>query len=256
MKAMQGEGLTILPSTVRRPNLLWPALFTFVAFVILVALGLWQLQRLGWKEAIIARIEARAKAPPAPLPAVSDWAQLSPDDYDYRHVDLVGTFEHDKEVLVFRGAATGAHVLGPGYHVLTPLKLASGAFVIVNRGFVPLERKDPSQRAAGNIEGEVHVTGLMRSPEPRNMFTPADDPANGLYFTRDPALIAVHFGLTEAAPFSVDADDSQVPGGWPNGGTTELVIPNNHLSYALTWFGLAAGLVGVFVAFALRKQSA
>jgi surfeit locus 1 family protein len=232
-------------------GLLIPTLFTLAMGAFLVSLGVWQLHRLAWKEAILARVAARVTAPPHPLPAPTEWPRLKPDDYEYRHIALDGTFDHSKEALVFRGTAAG-----PGYFVLTPLRLADGAVVIVNRGFVPADRADPKTRLAGEIAGPVHVVGLMREPEPRNVFTPKDDPAAGHYFTRDPDLIATHFGLRDAAPFSVDADATPVPGGLPVGGTTELAIPNNHFSYALTWFGLAIGLFGVFAAFAWRKLHA
>ena len=228
--------------------LIAPAIFTLLMGAVLVGLGVWQLERLDWKTAILARIEARTNAPPQALPPLSAWSTLNPDDYEYRRVDLAGTFDHAEEALVFRGTAAG-----PGYFVLTPLRLASGGTVIVNRGFVPTDRADPASRKAGQIAGVVHITGLMREPEPRNTFTPTDDPATGHYFTRDPALIATHFGLRDAAPFSVDADATPVPGGLPKGGTTEVAIPNNHLSYALTWFGLAAGLVGVFCVLVWRR---
>ena len=234
--------------TARLRPLFAPAVFTLVMGAILIGLGLWQLQRLDWKTAIVARIEARTTAPVQPLPPPSAWAALNPDDYEYRHVELDGTFDHAKEALVFRGTAAG-----PGYFVLTPLRLVTGGTVIVNRGFVPTGRADPASREAGNVVGSVHIVGLMRGPEPRNAFTPADDPAAGHYFTRDPALIAAHFGLTGAAPFSVDADATPVPGALPRGGTTEIAIPNNHFSYALTWFGLAAGLFGVFCVLGWRK---
>jgi surfeit locus 1 family protein len=229
-------------------SLIAPAVFTLVMGAILIGLGIWQLQRLDWKTAILARIEARTTAPAQHLPPLSSWATLSPDDYEYRHVELDGTFDHTKEALVFRGTAAG-----PGYFVLTPLHLALGGTVIVNRGFVPTDRADPASRKLGEVSGPVHIVGLMREPEPRNAFTPDDNPATGHYFTRDPALIATHFDLADAAPFSIDADATPVPGGLPRGGTTEIAIPNNHFSYALTWFGLAAGLFGVFGVLAWRK---
>jgi surfeit locus 1 family protein len=171
-------------------------------------------------------------------------AEASSENYEYRHIAATGTIKHDKEALVFRpsGGPAGKE---PGYHVLTPLRLTSGGYVIVNRGFVPLDHKERSSRLAGQIQGETGVTGLMRQPEARNLFTPADDPASGNYFTRDPGLIAKHFGLASAAPF---------PGGWPKGGATERNLPNNHLSYALTWFGLAFTLIGVFAAFAWQRR--
>jgi surfeit locus 1 family protein len=238
----------------RLKALFWPALFTLAAGAILIGLGLWQLERLHWKEALVAQIDARSTMPPLALPPEANWPRLVPEDYDYRHVEVEGTFEHDKEALVFHGPGFSRKgLLSPGYLVLTPLRLASGGVVIVNRGFVPESLKDKSTRIEGEIAGPVKVTGLMRPPEPRNLFTPADDPAAGRYFTRDPALIAAAFSLTEAAPFSIDADDTPMPGGWPKGATTEIAIPNNHLSYALTWFGLAFGLFAVFIAFAWHK---
>jgi len=239
----------------RFKSLFWPFVFTCAAGAILVALGVWQLQRLAWKESLIAKIEACATAAPEPLPALAAWPDLRPEDYEYRHVAFDGRFENDKEALVFRPSGrSGAGAREPGYLVLTPLRLASGAYVIVNRGFVSANLKEPGKRLAGQIEGETHVEGLMRQPESRNAFTPPDDPATGQYFTRDPALIAAHFNLAQAAPFSVDADAAPMPGGGPRGGATERTFPNNHLSYALTWFGLAAGLIGVFAAYVWQNR--
>ena len=230
-------------------RLLLPGLATLAAMAVLVGLGVWQLQRLAWKEGLVAQIAARARAAPQPLPAQAQWAGLA--DYDYRHVIARGTFEHGGETLVFRATGDGkAGAGGPGYLVLTPLRLADGSHVIVNRGFVPLARKDPAGRAAGQIAGEVEIAGLMRPPEPRNAFTPADRPQAGEWYTRDPAAIAAHLGIA-AAPFSIDQDAAPAPpGGLPQGGATVLAIPNDHLSYALTWFGLALALAGVFAAFA------
>jgi surfeit locus 1 family protein len=237
-----------------RSRLLWPAVFTCLGCAFLIWLGVWQLHRLAWKEGLMAQIETRAKAPPAALPEPDQWPTLGPQSYEYRHVELDGMLENGKEALVFRASGGGA-MQAPGYLVLTPLRLASGAYVIVNRGFVTEDRKEPRTRLAGQIEGPTHITGLMRQPESRNFFTPPDNPSSGQYFTRDPALIAAHFALAPAAPFSIDADAAPAsPGGWPKGGATELTFPNNHLSYALTWFGLALALVGVFVAFARQNR--
>ena len=136
----------------------------------------------------------------------------------------------------------------------TPLRLADGGIVIVNRGFVPAELKEPAKRAAGQIAGEVTLSGLMRRPETRNSFTPADEPDKNLWFTRDPAALAAHWGLRDVAPFSIDADATPNPGGWPKGGATVMKIPNNHLSYALTWFALAATLAAVTAVFIARRE--
>ena len=232
----------------------WPLLLsTLLAAGLLSGLGFWQLQRLQWKETLLAQISARLDAPATPAPPRENWPALNPDDYDYRHVTLRGTFDHAQESYLFRASATGAAGEGPGYEVLTPLRLADGGVVLVNRGFVPAELQDPARRKSGQIAGETTVTGLMRRPETRNMFTPADEPDKNLWFTRDPAALAAHWGFAEVAPFSIDADATPNPGGWPKGGATVLKIPNNHLSYALTWFALAATLVVVALVFASRR---
>jgi surfeit locus 1 family protein len=224
-------------------------LVTLFALIALVSLGVWQVQRLAWKEALIARIEARSLAAPVPLPPASQWPTLKPDDYEYRHVELRGRFD-DREALVFRGSGPESGE-GPGYLVLAPLSLPDGTSVIVNRGFVPSAAKDPASHAPPR--GELTLTGLMREPEPRNPFTPADRPDQDQWFTRDPGAIAARFGLTRPAPFSVDADYSGDPNALPRGGTTVIAFPNNHLGYALTWFGLAAALAGVFGAWAWQR---
>jgi surfeit locus 1 family protein len=231
----------------------WPLLLsTLVGAGLLSGLGFWQLQRLHWKEAVLAQISARLDAPATPPPPRENWAALHPDDYDYRPVTLRGTFDHAKEAYLFRASATGAAGDGPGYEVLTPLRLVTGGVVVVNRGFVPAELQAPARRQSGQIAGEVTVTGLMRGPETRNMFTPADEPDKNLWFTRDPAALAALWGYKDVAPFSIDADATANPGGWPKGGATVLKIPNNHLSYALTWFALAATLVVVALVFVRR----
>ena len=224
-----------------------PAIATLVAGALLVGLGVWQLHRLAWKEGIIGEMEARVHAPPQPLPPPANWAAMKPADYEYRRVILRGTFDNAKETLVFRPSEDG-----PGYLVMTPLALASGGTVIVERGWVPDRLKDQPARAAGDPSGAVEVTGLMRAPEARNLFTPADDPATGQFFTRDPGTIAAHDRIT-AAPFTIDADATPNPGGWPRGGATVLDIPNNHFSYAMTWFGIALTLFGVFGSFAWKR---
>ncbi|QXX74451.1 SURF1 family protein [Methylovirgula sp. HY1] len=233
-------------------QLLWPTVFTLICGAILVSLGFWQLHRLAWKEGLLAQIAARADAPPVALPEQATWASLKTLNYDYRHVALGGRFVYADTVLVF--VPEGPKDAGPGYLLLTPLRLASGAYIIVNRGYVPTALATKMQyEAAGPADAEVKLTGLMRPPQGRNMFTPPDDPAKGQYFTRDPAAIGAHFHLSPVAPFIIDADATPIADGWPRGGMTERDLPNNHLNYALTWFGLAVGLLGVFVSFVARK---
>jgi surfeit locus 1 family protein len=240
-----------------RRSLLWLALFTSLGLAGLVGLGLWQLQRLAWKEALIAQVAERAAAPPVDAPPPADWASLAPADYEYRHVRVTGVYDFPRQILVFRALDhPRGRFGGPGYLVLTPLRLADGADVVVNRGFIPFDQRDrfaePNERASG----PVVVSGLMRSGEPRNWFTPPDDPARGQWFTRDPGAIAAALKLPRAAPFTIDADAPASLGELPQGGETILAFPNNHLAYAFTWFGMALALAGVSGAYAVTRARA
>lgn len=236
-------------------GLVAPALAALVVLAILLALGTWQVRRLAWKEDLIRQIGERARVePPVAPPAEAAWSQWSPEADEFRRVRVAGTFLHDREVRV-HGLAPGARPGEPlqGYYVLTPLRLADGATIIVNRGFVPTELADPARRAAGQVAGEATVTGILRASETRGLFVPEDDPARDSWFTRDVPGIARARGLTHVAPFLVEADATPNPGGWPRGGQLRLDLPNNHLQYAFTWYGLALCLVGVFGAFAWRR---
>jgi len=237
-----------------RRALLWPGLFTLLGLAMLIGLGMWQLDRLAWKEGLIAEVSARAAAPPVPAPPEADWPKLAADDYEYRHVRLEGVYEFGRQALVFRALDhPRGRFGGPGYLVLTPLRLADGAYVIVNRGFVPQDQRNRFVAPAEQAPGKVAVTGLMRSSESRTWFTPSDDPAHGQWFTRDSAAIAGALKLDRAAPFTIDADATGALGDLPQGGETILAFPNNHLSYAFTWFGMALALAGVFCAFAVTR---
>ena len=232
-------------------GLIAPGLVTLIALTILVSLGVWQLRRLEWKDGLIGRMQSRIHAAPQPLPAREMWPKLQSVDYEYLRVIARGVFEHEYETVVFHAGGDG--VLEAGWLVMTPLRLPSGARIIINRGFVPMALQEPATRAAGQIVGETQITGLLRAPEPRNVFTPADKTDSRAMFVKDPAAIAARFALEGVAPFLIDADASAAPGGWPKGGQTTMSIPNNHFSYALTWFGLAITLVIVFGLFAVRR---
>jgi surfeit locus 1 family protein len=235
--------------------LIVPGLCALAGFVFLTSLGIWQLQRLAWKEALIARVALRMQMSFVPWPpAEAGWPNVNAEQHEYLHVRVTGTFRHDLEALCYEllSEARGKFS-GPGYWVLTPLETAAGATFIVNRGFVPLDRKDAATRGEGQVAGKVTVIGYLRLPERRSWFTPADDPAHHLWQARDPAAIAKAYGLAHAAPFFVDADAAANPGGLPQGGETKLVFPNNHLGYAITWFGLALALIAVFAAFAWKQ---
>ena len=209
------------------------------------ALGVWQIERRAWKLDLIARVEARIHAPPVAPPVPQAWPRLDMPAEEYRRVRLSGTFDHDKETLVQALTERGA-----GFWVLTPLRTPQG-IVLINRGFVPPERRDPATRPAGQIGATATVTGLMRTSEPNDGFLRANDPAAGRWHSRDVAAIARARRLGIVAPFFVDADAAPNPGGYPLGGLTVVRFRNTHLVYALTWFALAA-LSGAAAWLALR----
>lgn len=224
-RGLEGRGLA------RR---LVAGLAALVLFSGFTALGVWQLQRLSWKLDLIARVDARVHAAPVPAPGPAQWAHVTRQADEYRRVRLSGVFENGRETLV--QAVTEA---GPGFWVLTPLRTPGGAEVLVNRGFVPSDKAAPATRLAGQPSGPVTVTGLLRITEPHGGFLRANDPAAGRWYSRDVAAIARARGLTDPAPYFIDADATPNTGGWPRGGMTVIHFRNSHLSYALTWFGLA-----------------
>lgn len=220
-----------------------------LVFALFAGLGVWQLQRLAWKEALIARVDARVHAAPVAAPGPAAWPAISAKAYEYRHVRVSGTFENDRETLV--QAVTAA---GPGFWVMTPLRTGAGYEVLVNRGFVPTAQAPQAARRAGLIASPATVTGLLRITEPHGGFLRANQPAASRWYSRDVAAIAHARGLAQPAPYFIDADATPNPGGWPRGGMTVIRFRNSHLAYALTWFGLAAmvALWGAWPAAAAR----
>ena len=227
----------------RRRSLLAPALFTLAGLAVLIGLGVWQLERKAWKEALIDSIARRLTAAPAPLPPPERWASLDAAGDEFTRVAFRAAFENDKEALVFAGAsAFRPDVSGTGYWVFTPARLPGGGRVAVNRGFVPEANKDPASRAAGLVAGPVEITGVLRWPERAGAFTPAGEPARNLWFASDQLAIAAAKGWGNIAPFYLEQEAPVPSGGLPLPGRLVVNLPSNHLQYALTWFGLAAEL--------------
>jgi len=199
-----------------------------------IGLGVWQLERRAWKHALIDQVAQRVHAAPAAPPPRADWPAITARDA-YRRLILEGQFLRDRDTLV---RATTEH--GSGYWVMTPLQTADGV-ILVNRGFVPPGRHDVS-----GPEGPVRIVGLLRVSEPGGGFLRANDPAEDRWYSRDVQAIAAHDGLTGVAPFFVDAEQAT---GLPIAGLTVIRFADNHLVYALTWFGLAllAGWGGAIV---------
>jgi surfeit locus 1 family protein len=222
--------------------------FTLAGVAILIGLGIWQLDRKVWKENLIATVTERLERAPEALPAPAGWARLTAAADEYRHVTFPAEFLAGQEALVYTaGSAFRPDVQGAGYWVFAPARLAGGSIVLVDRGFVPAERKDAATRALGAPQGVVDIVGVMRWPEARGMFTPADEPQNNVWYLRDSTAIAAAKKWDTAAPFYVEQEAPVPPGGLPKPGKLTVTLPDNHLQYAITWFGLALGLAGVYV---------
>jgi surfeit locus 1 family protein len=233
-------------------GLLIPAV---LVFAVLIALGTWQIERKAWKEELLTTLTDRLAAAPVALPAAANWPRLEPASDEYRRVKFTAEFDNAKEALVYAAAsAFRPDVSGHGYWVFTPARLPDGSSVIVNRGFVPESRKDAASRTEGQLAGPVDIIGAQRWPDARHWFSPADDPAHNLWFARDPLAIAAAKDIRPVAPFYVEQESLAPPGGWPQPGRLVVSLPNNHLQYAVTWFGLALALVGAFVAWAFKSH--
>ena len=232
----------------RTKGLLGFTALALAALAVLIGLGVWQLERLQWKEGLIAEIEARSTGAPITIAEALAIARQGRDP-DYYRVRVEGRFHHDKERYLF---AQSLHEGTPGWHVITPLETTGGDMVLVDRGFVPDVLKEASLRASGQVEGVVTVTGIVRSPEIQGSFVPDNEREANRWFWRDLGAMARSMfpeGTVEMAPFFLDAEKSDVPGGWPEGGQTRLELPNNHLQYAITWFLLALCLLVIYAVY-------
>ncbi|WP_137155091.1 SURF1 family protein [Rhizobium sp. FKL33] len=198
-----------------------------LAFLTFVGLGVWQIERLQWKQDLIARVDARIHAEPVDPPRA-----VTSDD-EYRRIRLNGTYMPDADTLT-----QAVTKLGPGFWVMTPMKMDDGRVILVNRGFITQDFKDKAAYLAPS--GQVSVTGLLRLTEPKGGFLRTNDAAAGRWFSRDVAEIALARNLTSVAPYFIDADASGSPNAYPVGGLTVVAFTNHHLQYALTWFAMAA----------------
>jgi surfeit locus 1 family protein len=200
------------------------------------ALGVWQVHRLAWKEALIARVDARLQAAPAAAPGRTQWAALTREGDEYRRVSVEGHFDYSREALV-----RASTKFGTGFWVVTPMRTDRGEWVLVNRGFIPPELRAQVPRSPSRQA----IAGLLRFTEPHGSFLQANDPAQGRWYSRDVAAIARTMRLeSPVAPYFVDEQPAAGADAtaWPRAGLTVVDFPNNHLVYALTWFALAAGV--------------
>jgi len=234
-----------------------PGIAVLIVVATLLGLGKWQLDRKVWKENLIHSLQARLTTAPSELAPPARWSDLTAAGDEFRRVRLAAEFIPDTEALVFTSGSTfRPDVAGPGYWVFAPARLAGGGLVVVDRGFVPEGRQDQATRSQGNLSGPLDLIGVMRWPELPGWFTPQAEPARNLWFVRDPQAIARAKGWGEVAPFFIELEGPQPPGGLPQAGPLQVNLPDDHLQYALTWFGLATVVAASFVFWLASRRRA
>ncbi len=236
----------------KRVRLFFPYVFSALAVAFLLFLGTWQVQRLAWKENLMAQVAARADQPAKTVQALPPLAALSAQSHDYMAVQLSGRWLYERQHYWFAQIMTPPngfpHADRIGFHVITPLLLADGQVVMVDRGFIPNRLKD--QPARYNNAPQTFI-GRLRWPSPRGRFDNPDQPQQGLWYVRDPQAMAQSVGL-QTFPFLID----QVTpvDRWPLAGQTRMVFANRHLEYAVTWFSLAAILVIILIVWHIHSR--
>jgi cytochrome oxidase assembly protein ShyY1 len=231
----------------RPRGLFIPTLVVLVAFAVLLGLGVWQLERLAWKNELIAALTRRMAAPASPLPPRAEWFRLDAATDEFRRVSLRANFRSGREARVYSGAAgLRDDVKGPGYFAFLPARLADGAVVVVNRGFVDNPNPDAALKPLGLSETAVDLVGALRWPEQPGWFVTPYSERQDLWFTRDQRAMAAHYDWGEVAPFYVEQESPTPAGGLPRPGRLSGKLRNDHFGYAMTWFGLAAVLAITF----------
>jgi len=229
-----------------RPRLV-PTLIAVPGVLLLLGLGTWQVARLAEKAALNAYRAERVEAPAVALPA----RVVDPAEFDFRRVTLVGAFGHDRELYLNARSQRG----NAGYHILTPLIRDGAPPVLINRGWVPYDRKNPDRRAEGQVHGASRVEGILRREPRRGWLMPDNDAAKNEWFWYDLSAMAQAAGFADLAPFYVEAAATPNPGGFPIGGQTIVELPSPHLQYAVTWYALAVALAVIYVMWHRRSQA-
>jgi surfeit locus 1 family protein len=229
-----------------------------IALGILLFLGTWQLNRLSWKEQLIADVTERLEVKTIAAPGPKDWDAITRKSHAYSRVRISGHYDHSREVHVWFALKDpkGGPLFGPGYLILTRFITKEGWEVIVNRGFVPEGMKEADSRPITLSEGEQVITGLMRFDEPRSWLSPPADTIKNVWIVRQVWEMAQFLGLEneKTAPYWIDLTKGQGEAGLPQGGETRVVFTNNHMQYLLTWYGLALVLVCVYGAWLLKRR--
>jgi cytochrome oxidase assembly protein ShyY1 len=237
------------------------AIFTLVMVALFIGLGVWQLQRRAEKHALIAALDERLAAEPVPLAPSSQWRMLTPDHDEFRRVTFVATYEQRLDAMVYSsGSAVRPDISGPGTWAYIPARLPSGEMVAVNAGFVPNTMQDRAtqDRAVAQLitNKPVTLTGYIRFPAAAGLLTPDVEHAKRLWFTRDQIAMAQALGWGDIAPFYIDLEAPVPPGGVPKPGPLSVQLKDDHMQYAITWFGLAIAVVIAFVVWLRGRRRA
>ena len=231
-------------------RLLAPAAMTLAMMAVLLGLGTWQVQRLLWKQTLLAQIERAESAPPTPLPV-----PLRVNPPPFAKVSATGTFLPDKTALYgaeVRSTATGTAM---GARMIVPLRQSDGKILLVDRGWAPLTRTGPIDMPMGIAT----IAGYVRFADSRGWFSARDDIAGHRFYTLDPVAIGAAIGEQDVPPFvlvvlAVGGDSP--PDRWPDPARHLPRPANNHLVYAITWYGLAVALLTIFFVWARKGTRA
>jgi cytochrome oxidase assembly protein ShyY1 len=247
----------MIATAARRRGAAGFGVFTLAMVAVFVGLGVWQLQRRVEKHVLIAALTERLAAAPGPLPSPAQWSTLTPGKDEFRRVSFKATYAPGPDAMVYSsGSAVREDISGPGTWAFMPSRLPTGETVVINTGFVQNTMQDRPQqdRAVTHlVTGEpVTLTGYIRFPEAAGMLTLREDLAKRLWFTRDHLAMAKALGWGEVAPFYIDLAAPVPPNGIPKPGALVVHLKDDHLQYAITWFGLAGA---VMVAFGIRSRT-
>jgi surfeit locus 1 family protein len=225
--------------------------FTLAMVALFIGLGVWQLQRRVEKHALIEALTQRLAAAPDALPPSAQWNALTPERDEFRRVRFTATYAPGPDAMVYSsGSAVREDISGPGTWAFVPARLPDGDTVVINTGFVQNTMQDRSlqdRAVARLITGQpATLTGYIRFPEAAGTLTPAENPAKRLWFTRDHLAMARALGWEKVAPFYIDLEQPVPSSGIPKPGPLEVHLKDDHLQYAITWFGLAGAVMIAF----------
>jgi cytochrome oxidase assembly protein ShyY1 len=248
----------MIAATGRRRSAIGFGVFTLAIVTLCVSLGVWQLQRRAEKHALITALTERLAVAPMPLPSSARWSGLAPAHDEFRRVSFAATYAPLPDAMVYSsGSAVREDISGPGTWAFLPARLPGGETIAINAGFVQNTMQDRSQqdRAVTRLvtREQVTLTGYIRFPEVAGVLTPPENPAKRLWFTRDHLAMARALGWGEVAPFYIDLEQPVPASGIPKPGALEVHLKDDHMQYAITWFGMAGAVVIAFAAW-LRTQ--